>query len=69
MEGVGVVLERGATQVYATLTERNGFYQLGGIEPGVYNLIGRSLGHLPSVQAVTLGPGGAPRAHPSAGSR
>ena len=34
LEGVAVVLEAGGETVHGTLTDRNGFYQIGGIGPG-----------------------------------
>jgi hypothetical protein len=57
LEGVAVVLEVNGRRAYGTFTDRNGFYQIGGIAPGPYSLRGMRLGYLPRDQAVTLARG------------
>lgn len=44
LEGVAVVLLAGESQAHAVLTDRNGFYQVGGVDPGAYSLEARLLG-------------------------
>jgi hypothetical protein len=57
LEGVAVVLERGGQPVYGTRTDRNGYYQIGGISPGTYSLRARHPGHVEHGQGVTFGRG------------
>lgn len=57
MEGVAVVLQGEGGRSYGVLTDRNGFYQVGGIRPGTYALQVRELGYAPRSQQVTLSPG------------
>jgi hypothetical protein len=54
LEGVTVSLERNGRQVYRAVTDRNGFYQIGGIEPGTYTLRSRYIGYQPHEETVTL---------------
>src|SRR5690606_5175252 len=37
VEGARVALRSGDDVVHATVTDRNGFYQIGGIRPGIYS--------------------------------
>jgi hypothetical protein len=57
LEGVEVTLEASDQRVHRTSTDRNGFYQLGNLEPGPYTLRGVYIGHAPHSRAVTLAPG------------
>jgi hypothetical protein len=57
LEGVAVVLESGARQAHGTRTDRNGFYQIGGITPGTYTLRAQHLGQVEHQQAITFAPG------------
>ncbi len=54
LEGVAVLLEAGGRRVYAAVTDRNGFYQIGGIRPGTYALRGQLLGYKAYERALTL---------------
>jgi hypothetical protein len=57
LEGVAVVLEADGQQVYGTITDRNGFYQIGGISPGTYSLRGRQIGYIQHDHPVTFARG------------
>lgn len=57
LEGVAVILETGGRQAYTTFTDRNGFYQIGRINPGTYSLRSEQLGYAQHEQVVSL-PGG-----------
>jgi hypothetical protein len=57
LEGVAVVLEVAGQSEYGTLTDRNGFYQIGGIAPGTYSLRAHHLGEVEHQQGVTFAPG------------
>ena len=57
IQGVTVALEAGGQQVYGVLTDRNGFYQLGGITPGEYTLRATYVGYTEHEQTVTFPPG------------
>lgn len=57
LEGVAVSMELPGAAVRGTLTDRNGFYQIGGLGPGSYTLRGRRIGEAPYEQSVTLVPG------------
>ena len=48
------MLEAGEQPVHSTITDRNGFYQIGGIEPGIFTLRGRFIGYAEHVRTVTL---------------
>jgi hypothetical protein len=54
LEGVSVMLEREGKQIYGALTDRNGFYQIGGIQPGSYMLRSRLIGYARHEESVTL---------------
>ena len=57
LEGVAVVLEAGGEEPYGTITDRNGFYQIGGIEPGSYLLRGQQIGFAPHSDTVVFAAG------------
>lgn len=57
LEGVGVVLQGGGQQSYGSITDRNGFYQVGGVVPGTYSLRGELVLHARHQQLVTVDPG------------
>ena len=57
MEGVAVVLEAGGQRVKTVLTDRNGFFQIGGITPGSYTLSGLHIGYSRYELPVTLAAG------------
>jgi hypothetical protein len=57
VEGAAVVLMTGTRQAYGTRTDRNGFYQIGGIATGTYSLRSHALGYVAHEQAVTFVPG------------
>lgn len=57
LEGVAIVLEADGRQAHAALTDRNGFYQIGGIAPGSYSLKSQMLGYQQHEQAVVLAAG------------
>ncbi len=57
MEGVAVVLEAGGQRVKTVLTDRNGFYQIGGITPGSYTLSGLHIGYSRYELSLTLASG------------
>ncbi len=54
LEGVAVLLETGGRRVYAAATDRNGFYQIGGIRRGSYSLRGQLLGYKAYERTLTL---------------
>lgn len=56
-EGVTVVLEANGEQLYGAITNRDGFYQIGGITPGTYTLKTLAFGFAPYEQEITLAPG------------
>jgi hypothetical protein len=57
LEGVSVVLRAAGEHAYGTFTDRNGFYQIGGIGAGSYSLQGNHIGHAPHEREVTFAPG------------
>ena len=57
LEGVAVSVSAEGQQTRGTFTDRNGFYQIGGISAGTYSLHGRLIGHVPYEQPVTFAPG------------
>ena len=57
LEGVAVTLEVDGQRAHGTFTDRNGFYQIGGIAPGTYQLRGQLIGYASHEQAVTLAAG------------
>lgn len=61
LEGVAVTLTAGGQRVKVVFTDRDGFYQMGGIRPGSYVLSGEQLGYRPHEQTVTLAAGGRAR--------
>lgn len=54
LQDVEVVLEVDGDRAYGTYTNRNGFYQIAGVDPGTYTLRGRQIGFEQHEQAVTL---------------
>jgi len=54
LEGVAVMLDREGKQVYGALTDRNGFYVIGRIQPGPYVLRSQSIGYMEHRETVTL---------------
>jgi hypothetical protein len=57
VEGVEVTVEADGQQPIGTLTDRNGFYQIGGITPGTLLLRARNIGYLQHEQTLTLASG------------
>ncbi len=57
MEGVAIVLEAGGQRVKTVLTDRNGFYQIGGIAPGSYTFSALYIGYARYRLPVTLAGG------------
>ena len=57
MEGVAVVLDVRGQRVKTVLTDRNGFYQIGGITPGSYTLSGMHIGYARYELPVTVAGG------------
>ncbi len=57
LENVAITLDIGRQPVYRTLTDRNGFYQIPGINPGTYTLQSRRVGYQEHVQTITLAAG------------
>lgn len=54
LDGTSVVLEGGTPGPRATVTDGNGFYQLGGITPGTYTLRVRHLGYVEFRETLNL---------------
>ncbi|MEX1181700.1 MAG: TonB-dependent receptor [Gemmatimonadota bacterium] len=54
LESAEVTLEVDGERAYGAVTDRNGFYQIGNIEPGRYTLRGRLIGYAPHEQVVSL---------------
>src|SRR5688500_17924596 len=57
LEAASVLVEAGGDIIRATLTDRNGFYQIGGLDPGAYTLRFRQLGYVAVVEPITLSAG------------
>ena len=57
LEGVTIALEAAGARPYGAVTDRNGFFQIGGIAPGTYTLRGTLVGHVEHRRTVTIGPG------------
>ena len=63
-EAVAVTLESAGERRHGTVTDRNGYYQIGGITPGTYTLRSQHLGHAEHRQrAQRLAQGGAADDH------
>lgn len=56
-EGVAILLEADGRQARATVTDRNGYYQIGGIPPGSYLLRSRHIAHVDHQQTVVFAAG------------
>jgi len=54
LQGVSVVLEAEGGPRYAVVTDRNGFFQIGGITPGTYILRAQLIGYAEHTAEVTL---------------
>jgi len=54
LEGVAIVVEAQGSQAHSTFTDRNGYYQIGGIVPGSYTLRAQMLGYAEFTRAITL---------------
>lgn len=54
LQDVEVVLEVDGERAYGTYTNRSGFYQLAGIDPGTYTLRGRQIGFEQHEQVITV---------------
>ncbi|HWV58135.1 MAG TPA: TonB-dependent receptor [Longimicrobiales bacterium] len=57
LEGTIIVLLSGDEELRSTVSDRNGFYQIGGIAPGDYTLRAQYFSVQPFEQTVTLSPG------------
>jgi len=57
IQGASLVLEVDGELRYGVVTDRNGFYQIGGIAAGDYVLCASAIGYADSEQVVTLPPG------------
>jgi hypothetical protein len=57
LEGVTIALQAADARRYGAVTDRNGFYQIGGIAPGAYTLRGTMVGHVEHQRPVTIAPG------------
>jgi hypothetical protein len=57
LEGVAVSVEAAGQETRGAFTDRNGFYQIGGIAPGGYTLRANLIGYLAHEQAVTFAAG------------
>ena len=55
-EGVAILLQLDGRQAHATVTDRNGYYQIGGIAPGRYLLRSRHIAHVDHEQTVVFAP-------------
>lgn len=57
LEGVAITLDTGAAPVYRTTTDRNGFYQILGVDAGTYTFRSQRVGYVAHQEVVTLAAG------------
>ena len=57
LEGVTVALQSEGRERHGTVTDRNGFYQIGGIEAGAYSLRATALGFVAHEESITFARG------------